>query len=97
MGAPYQTANFSLYADPNGDILITDPVAAIASGARTTLADSENAADTLTLTDGRHAATIALLGNYMAGTFATAAGGNGGTLVSAAQAEQPLLAHPPHG
>lgn len=47
------------------------------------------------MTDGRHAAAIALLGNYMAGSFATAAGGQGGTLVTqASQIEQPLLTHP---
>jgi len=49
------------------------------------------------VTDERHAATIALLGNYMAGSFATTAGDQGGTLVSGtAQSEQPLLTHPPH-
>ena len=70
-----------------------------AFGAQTTLAYAENAAGaggTLTVSDGRHAASIALLGNYMAGSFATPAG-NGGALVSAAQAQQPLLTHPPHG
>ena len=44
----------------------------IAFGAQTTLAYSENAAGTggtLTVSDGRHAAAIALLGNYMAGSF----------------------------
>jgi hypothetical protein len=50
----------------------------------------------LTVSDGRHAASIALLGNYMAGSFVTAADGHGGTLVKEApQAEQqPLLTHP---
>jgi hypothetical protein len=33
----------------------------------------------------------------VAGSFATTAGGNGGALVSAAQTQQPLLTHPPHG
>ena len=58
----------------------------------------ENAAGTggtLTVNDGRHAAAIALLGNYMAGSFVTAADGHGGTLVTeASQAAQPLLARP---
>jgi hypothetical protein len=43
----------------------------IALGARTMLACAENAADTggtLTASDGRHAASIALLGNYIAGS-----------------------------
>ena len=71
----------------------------IAFGAQTTLAYAENAADTggtLTVTDGRHAASIALLGNYMAGSFVTAADGHGGTLVTEASqtGQQPLLAHP---
>ena len=70
----------------------------MAFGAHTTLAYSENTAGggTLTVTDGRHAATIALLGNYMAGTFVTAADGHGGTLVTEASqmAQQPLLTHP---
>jgi hypothetical protein len=48
------------------------------------------------VTDGRHAAAIALLGNYMAGSFVTAADGHGGTLVTEAlQAHQPPpLSHP---
>jgi hypothetical protein len=71
----------------------------IAFGAQTTLAYAENAAGTggiLTVSDGRHAASIALLGNYMAGSFVTAADGHGGTLVKdASQTEQqPLLTHP---
>jgi hypothetical protein len=68
--------------------------------AQTTLAYSENSfvgRSSLGMTDGRHAATIALLGNYMAGSFATTAG-NGGTLISGTpQTEQSLLTHPPHG
>ena len=67
-------------------------------GAQTTLAYSKNAAGTggaLRVGDGRHAATVALLGNYMAGSFVTAADGHGGTLVTnTAQTEPPILAHP---
>jgi hypothetical protein len=73
----------------------------IAFGAQTTLACAENSTDTggtLTVGDGRHAATIALLGNYIAGSFVTTADGHGGTLVTeASQMPQPLLTHPPHG
>ncbi|MGY4418773.1 hypothetical protein ACVWY2_001198 [Bradyrhizobium sp. JR6.1] len=36
---------------------------------------------TLSLTDGTHAANIALLGNYIASTFVTSSDGHGGTLV----------------
>jgi hypothetical protein len=74
----------------------------IAFGARTTLAYAENAAGTggtLTVSDGRHAASIALLGNYIAGSFVIAADGHGGTLISEVQQteQKPLLAHPPPG
>jgi hypothetical protein len=57
----------------------------IAFGVQTTLAYAENAAatgGTLTVSDGRHVASIALLGNYMAGSFAVAADGHGGTLIT---------------
>jgi fibronectin-binding autotransporter adhesin len=71
----------------------------IAFGAQTTLAYAANAAGaggTLTMGDGRQAAAIALLGNYMAGSFVTTADGQGGTLLTqAAQTgQQLLLTHP---
>jgi hypothetical protein len=79
-----------------------DDLPDIAFGAQTALAYSENTAatgGTLTLTDGRHAASIALLGNYMAGSFATTAGGHGAALISGTPQtdQQPLLTHPPQG
>jgi hypothetical protein len=62
---------------------------------QTTLAYTANAAGaggTLTVSDGRHAAAISLLGNYVAGSFVTAADGHGGTLVTeASQTAQPQL------
>jgi hypothetical protein len=73
----------------------------IAFGAHTTLAYAESktgAGGTPTATDGRHATAIALLGNYMAGSFVTTADGHGDTMATQTQTEQqPLLAHPPHG
>jgi hypothetical protein len=73
----------------------------IAFGAQTTLAYAANAdgnGGTLTVSDGRHAASIALLGTYMAGSFATTADGHGGTLLTeASQNAQLLLAQPRHG
>ena len=70
----------------------------ITFGAQTTLAYTESVAGsggTLTMSDGRHAASIALLGNYMAGSFVAAADGHGGTLVTQAQPQQqPLLTRP---
>jgi hypothetical protein len=70
----------------------------IAFGAQTTLAFAANATgtgSTLTVSDGRHAAAIALLGNYIAGSFAVGGDGHGGTLVpETPQTAQPLLTHP---
>jgi hypothetical protein len=68
-------------------------------GVHTTLGYSENSSDTggtLTVKDGTHIAKLALLGNYMATSFVTAADGHGGTLVTEATqtAQQPLLTHP---
>jgi hypothetical protein len=68
----------------------------VAFGAQTTLGYAENGADTggtLPVTDGRHAAAVALLGNYMAGSFVTGADGHGGTLITERQTGQPLLTH----
>ena len=79
---------------PRGGIDVPE----IAFGAQTTLAYSENAAGTggtLTVSDGRHAASNALLGSCMAGSFVAAADGHGGTLVTQTQPQQqPLLTHP---
>ena len=72
----------------------------IGFGAHTTLGYSENksgAGGTLSLTDGTYAAKIALLGNYMAGSFITAADDHGGTLITEAAKSmnvQPLLTQP---
>jgi hypothetical protein len=68
----------------------------IAFGAQTTLAYSQNdAGGILRVSDGRHAAAISLLGNYVAGSFVTGADGHGGTLVTEAQTgPPPLLSHP---
>ena len=73
----------------------------IAFGAQTTLgylSDSNWAGGTSSVADGTHNANIALLGNYMASSFATASDGHGGTLVAAeaAQPDQSLLSHPHH-
>ncbi len=93
-----------LLMSPPGGVVpkFIDDLPDIAFGAQTALAYSENTAatgGTLTLTDGRHAASIALLGKYMAGSFATTAGGHGAALISGTPQtdQQPLLTHPPHG
>jgi hypothetical protein len=68
-------------------------LADVAFGDQTTLgyARSSAAAGTLTVSDGIHAARIALLGNYVASSFAAANDGHGGTLLSAT----PFSAAPP--
>jgi PBP superfamily domain len=69
----------------------------LAFGAQMTLAYSENNAKTggtLTVSDGRHAAAIALFGNYMAASLVAAGDGHGGTLVTEGQTTHPLLADP---
>ena len=73
----------------------------IAFGAQTTLgylSDSNWAGGTMSVADGTHNANIALLGNYMASSFATASDGHGGTMVAAeaAQPDQSLLSNPHH-
>ena len=58
----------------------------LAFGAHTTLGYSPNSnqtGGTLTVGDGSHAASIALLGNYIASSFAIAGDSNGGTMVVA--------------
>jgi len=71
----------------------------IAFGANVTLGYSENdsgTGGTLSVSDGTHAANIALLGNYMAASFVTAADGHGSTLVTetSPQTGSSLLAQP---
>jgi hypothetical protein len=59
-------------------------LADIAFGSNTTLgyaANSNNTGGTLTVSDGTHTANIALLGQYMAASFAMSADGFGGTLI----------------
>jgi hypothetical protein len=70
-------------------------VSQIAFGAQTTLAYAETGG-TLTVDEGRHAASIALLGNYTAGSFVATADGHGGALLTQAgqTGQQPLLTHP---
>ena len=83
----YSAGDFHITSGNGGTVAITDPavpnggsvelgVSDVAIGAHTTLAYSENnTAPSLGMTEGRYAATLALLGNYMAGSFATTAGG----------------------
>jgi hypothetical protein len=58
-----------------------------------------HAQGTLSLTDGTHSANIALLGNYMASSFAVVGDNHGGSMVIAEasqSANQSLLTNPHH-
>jgi Ca2+-binding RTX toxin-like protein len=60
-------------------------------------ANSDHSGGTLSVGDGTHMANIALLGSYMASTFAASSDGHGGTLISeAAQSasQTPVLTQP---
>jgi hypothetical protein len=61
-------------------------LADIGFGAQTTLGYSANAngGGTLTVSDATHIAKVALLGNYIASSFAVASDGHGGTFLEAA-------------
>jgi hypothetical protein len=67
----------------------------IGFGARTTLGYAGNSGDdagTRPNTDSTHSVKLALLGNYMATSFVTAADGHGGTLITeAAQTANQLV------
>jgi hypothetical protein len=67
-------------------------LADITFGAQTTLAYAGNSTGgTLKVADGIHSARIALLGTYMASSFAAASDGHGGTLISTtAEAAGPI-------
>jgi hypothetical protein len=57
----------------------------IAFGPNTTLgyaANNGNTGGTLTVSDGTHVGNIALLGQYVASSFATASDGHGGTMIT---------------
>jgi autotransporter passenger strand-loop-strand repeat protein/uncharacterized repeat protein (TIGR03803 family) len=75
-----------------GDILFNNP--------GTTLGYTQNAANTggtLTVSDGSHVASLALLGQYTAAAFALTSDGHGGTLVTdPAIAAQASIAAPHH-
>jgi hypothetical protein len=76
-------------------------LADLAFGKNTTLgyaANSSNTGGTLTVSDGTHTANIALLGQYMAGSFVMSADGFGGTHIqdSSPATLTQALTHPQH-
>ena len=76
-------------------------LADLAFGSNTTLgyaANSSNTGGTLTVSDGTHTANIALLGQYMAGSFVKSGDGSDGTLIHdvAPATLMPTLTQPQH-
>jgi hypothetical protein len=72
-------------------------LADIGFGGNTTLGYTPNAGNTggtLNVSDGAHSATIALLGQYVAGNFALSGDSHGGTLVVDPPPNQQLLVQP---
>jgi hypothetical protein len=56
---------------------------------------SSNNAGSATATDGSHAASLALLSQFMASSFVTAGDGHGGTpIADPPSSQQPLLTQP---
>lgn len=88
----------SLSADANGGAAAGIDLSGISFGANTTLAysaNSNNTGGTLTVSDGLHAQSVALLGQYMASSLVMTSDGHGGTLIHDPPAnQQPLLTHP---
>jgi hypothetical protein len=71
----------------------------ISFGADTTLgysANSANTGGTLTVSDGSHATSLALLGQYAAASFVMASDGHGGTMITDAPANQQTWLSLPH-
>jgi hypothetical protein len=91
--------NGPLTPDVNGHVTGGFGLSEISVGANTTLAyaaNNENAGDTSTISDGLHAQSLALLGQYAASGFVTASGGHGGTLITDPPPNQEQLMLQPH-
>ncbi len=90
----------SLTSDANNGAAGGIDLSGISFDANTTLAYSangNNSGGNLTVSDGLHAQTVALLGQYMASSFVMASDGHGGTMITDPPSnQQPLLTHP-HG
>jgi hypothetical protein len=75
----------SLTRDPNGGAQGSIDLSNVSFGTNTTLgysANSDNSGGTLTVSDGLHATSLALLGQYAALSFVMASDGHGGTLIT---------------
>ena len=78
-----------------GNYLDLADIAYVASKTPSYAPNGGNTGGTLSVTDGTHAANIALLGQYMASSFVTASDGHGGTMITdPPPSQQSLLSHP---
>jgi autotransporter-associated beta strand protein/probable HAF family extracellular repeat protein len=88
----------SLTPCANGGAAGSIDLSGISFGTNTTLGyspNSDNTGGTLTASDGLHAQSVALLGQYMASSFVMASDGHGGTLITETPSnQQPFLTHP---
>jgi hypothetical protein len=75
----------SLTWDPNGGAQGSIDLSNISFGTNTTLgysANSDNTGGTLTVSDGLHATSLALLGQFIASSFVMSSDSHGGTLIT---------------
>ena len=68
----------------NDQLFINNHLVTVANGQTVTVTaeNSNNTGGTSTASDGSHAASLALLGQYMASSFVTAGDGHGGTPIA---------------
>lgn len=92
------TVTIANFDEDTDHLVINGQNVAVADGQTVTVAaaSSNNTGGTSTASDGLHAASPALLGQFMASSFVTAGDGHGVTPIADQQAtqQQPLLAQP---
>jgi hypothetical protein len=79
-----------------GNSLDLADIAYVATNAPAYMPNGGNTGGTLSVTDGTHAANIALLGQYIASSFVTASDGHGGTRVTDPPSTQPQILSQSH-
>jgi hypothetical protein len=94
----FDETSWMLSQDGDTRTLVKDPPVRGSLASDTTLAYWMNSANTggaLTVSDGSHAQSVALLAQYMASSFVMPSAGHGGTMITEPPSNQQLfLAHP---